>query len=394
MPQDKDSNTVGQGTLFPPECRTYRVVRKEREPLLRFMTDALTGAGCTILYASSPDIAPFRITFETAEGERMGIVAYAFLANNRETKGRPPDEHRFQVKYGSKNKDKSSNLHELWQDPYGLYTTLFVGINTELGFFVGADPVLHSPTLFFISTEFKQSHADRILKEGWIAWERQKQRKPEPIEVLVGGTPSSFLRYIRFEREALGEDQGHRQLIAERATESPAGIHVLAREFQLSENEVLDLIGSAGRLKMAVRGWVAEEHLLRFLQGVPGVAECHRIEKDSGPDISLRFSGSRPVTIECKNVLRSTSREHLAKLDFQRTRAAKADPCSRYYSPKDFDVVAACLHAQTEAWEFRFNLSRLLAPHKKCDGKLSSNVVIDSDWTSDPRKVLKDAVAG
>jgi len=37
----------------------------------------------------------------------MGIVAI-LLANNRETKGRPPDEHRFQVKYGSKNKDKSS----------------------------------------------------------------------------------------------------------------------------------------------------------------------------------------------------------------------------------------------------------------------------------------------
>jgi len=48
-------------------------------------------------------------------------------------------------------------------------------------------------------------------------------------------------------------------VISERATESPAGIHVLAREFQLSENEVLDFIGSAGRLKMAVRGWVAED---------------------------------------------------------------------------------------------------------------------------------------
>jgi len=66
-------------------------------------------------------ISAFRITFGTAEGERMGIVAYAFLANNRETKGRPPDEHRFQRQsMDRRNKDKSSNLHELWQDPYGL----------------------------------------------------------------------------------------------------------------------------------------------------------------------------------------------------------------------------------------------------------------------------------
>jgi len=57
----------------------------------------------------------------------MGIVAYAFLANSKPTKNRPPDEHRFQLKYGSKD----DRLHELWQDPFGLYTTLLVGINPE-----------------------------------------------------------------------------------------------------------------------------------------------------------------------------------------------------------------------------------------------------------------------
>jgi hypothetical protein len=374
---------------FDTEYRTYRVDRKEREPLLAFMLGALKKDGCRIIYAPPPDRAPFRIIFETREGERIGIIAYAFFANNHQTKNRPIDEHRFQIKYGS----KTGELHSLWQDPFGLYTTLFVGINTEQGFFVGADPVLHNPTKFFISLEFKRSHVDKIVESGWFAWERPRVKRRDPVEILVGGKSSSFLRYIRFEREALGEDQGHRQLLAERATESPAGIHALAREFELSEREVLDLIGGANRLKMAVRGWVAEEHLLRFLQEIRGVTECHRIEKDSGPDISLRFSGSRPVTIECKNVLRSRTREHLAKLDFQRTRASKADSCSRYYSPKDFDIVAACLHAQTEKWSFQFSLSKLLKAHRRCSGKLDSNVVIDSRWTADPREVLKAAVA-
>jgi hypothetical protein len=71
--------------------RTYRVSRHDREPLLDFMLEGLRSAGCQILCASSPSEAPFRIVFETRMGERMGIVAYAFLANSKLTKNRPAD---------------------------------------------------------------------------------------------------------------------------------------------------------------------------------------------------------------------------------------------------------------------------------------------------------------
>jgi len=254
--------------------RAYGVSAKDREPLIAFMLDALRGAGCQIIHEPSPTSAPFRITFETPTGERIGLMVYAFLANSRLTKNRPDDEHRFQIKYGS----KLSGLHDLWQDPFGLYVTLFVGINSDEGFFVAADPVLHSPTKFFISLEFKQAEVDEILRGGWHCWERDR-RTPgatldDPAEVLVGGTGPSFLRYVRFERDAVGEDQGHRQLLAEGpqlllATAAPLGpmptpstsrIHELAHEFEMSESAVLDLIAGARRLKMAVRGWVAEEH--------------------------------------------------------------------------------------------------------------------------------------
>src|SRR5262245_6283764 len=137
--------------------REYRVNRRDREPLVQFMIEALQASGCTIIYRSDPDTAPFRITFETDLGERMGIIVYAFLANMRETRNRPADEHRFQVKYGSKD----GKLHELWQDPFGLYTTLLIGINPEQGFFVAADPILHSPTLFFRSEERRVGNALR-----------------------------------------------------------------------------------------------------------------------------------------------------------------------------------------------------------------------------------------
>ena len=92
---------------------------------------------------------------------------------------------------------------------------LLSGINPEC-FFVGADPVLNSPTKFFISKEFKKEHVDRILEDGWHVWEREQLpgRHSEPAEVMVGGTVANFLRYVLFEREAVAEDQGHRQLLA------------------------------------------------------------------------------------------------------------------------------------------------------------------------------------
>ena len=358
---------------IPVEYRAYTVSAKAREPLLDFMLGALRSEGCRILYSSPPTQAPFRITFETPEGERQGIVAYAFLANSKATKNRPLDEHRFQLKYGSKD----GQLHELWQDPCGLYTTLLLGINTDLGFFVGYDPVLHSPTRMFISLEFKQRHVEQILARGWHTWERESRRAAvEPVEVLVGGTAESCVRYVRFERTAIGEDQGHRQLLAERALRQRPTIHALSRELALSEREVLDLIEGALRLKVAVRGWAAEEHLRRHLRKLSGIASCDRLEGD-GPDLSVCLANGQQLTVECKNVLRKKDGAGLARLDFQRTRAAKSDPCSRYYSPKDFDVIAACLHAVTERWEFRFALTRGLDPHAKCRGKLSSNVHLD-----------------
>ena len=60
--------------------RLYRVQRAGREPLVRFMREALEAEGCRIIYASEPDQAPFVFTFETLTGERMGVVAYAFTA--------------------------------------------------------------------------------------------------------------------------------------------------------------------------------------------------------------------------------------------------------------------------------------------------------------------------
>jgi len=367
------------------------------------MLMALETQGCRIIHCSEPNCAPFVITFETPTGERFGVVAYAFLATRTPTTNRPADERSFQVKYGSK---LPNNSHALWQDPLGLYTTIFLGISPECGYFIAADPEMHNPTKFFIRIEYKDKHAAKIKKNGWVAWERDhRSDDDERVEVLVGGTAEYFLDLIKFERAAQGLDQGNRQLLAERpelfrgtpsvipnlsALEEVAR-HPLLGEFELSAAEVLDVIAGARRLKMAVRGWVAEEKLRAAISEFSQITLCQKVDVEGGPDLQIRLANGPVLTVECKNVLRNKNKEGIPRLDFQRTRASKKDPCSRFYAASDFDVVAACLHAVTEKWEFRYILPGSLPLHAKCDGKISNNVLVGSVWSADPIPIFQAA---
>ena len=133
--------------------REYKVLAKDRQPLVDFMANALAACGCTDIKARPATAAPFKLSFNAPSGRRMGIVAYAFYANCKKTTNRPDDECRFQIKYGSEF--GPNDLHEIWQDPDGLYTTLLVGISPEHGYFVAADPCMHNPTRFSKSIEYK-----------------------------------------------------------------------------------------------------------------------------------------------------------------------------------------------------------------------------------------------
>ncbi|WP_164963513.1 hypothetical protein [Rubrivivax sp. JA1026] len=383
--------SIHQNTALPAKTMAgfkyeqWQVKRAAKQPLLDFLVEGLQAAGCTIVYVSDAGLAPFHITFDTPLGERHGVLAYAFLANSKLTRNRPADEHRFQIKYGG---DPTLRL-PLEQDPSRLVTTIFVGIDPKEGILVGADPVLHDQTRMFISLEFKRAHAEAIATAGWHAWERDSRRREgEPIETLVGVAKRRVLDFIRFERLAHGLDAGHRQLLAEQFFGSPAlsesGTHALTSELSMSSQQVLDLIQSASRLKMAVRGWVAEHHLEQYLQRVPGVRDCRRLDQEGRPDIELRFRNRGPILIECKNVLRQRAADGCPRVDFQRTRASKGNPCSRYYQPEDFQVLAACLHAVTERWEYRFIPTKALPPHAKCSGRIQSALKVGANWHENP----------
>ena len=310
------------------------------------------------------------------------------------------------MKYGKKD----GLLHSIWQDPYQLYTTLMVGIDQERQIFVGIDPVLHQLTKFFISIEFKRAEVETIQDLGWHWWERSKRTGDDsPVETMVGGRRESFFKYVRFEQAAKGLDQGHRYLLAENMHQydqeirteqsdqvalvpSLARTHHLASEFEISEEEILNMIQAAPRLKMAVRGWVAEKHLESLLVKTPGVTTCNQIEEDGKPDFQVRYRESNPILIECKNVLRKTMADGTIRVDFQKTRASKEDPCSRFYRPADFQILAACLHPCTESWDFSFKLTKELGPHKKCPGKITNLVRIEQDWINSAEQILKSSL--
>ncbi len=171
-----------------------------------------------------------------------------------------------------------------------------------------------------------------------------------------------------------------------------AASHPLVKQFELSSDEILDLIAGASRLRMAVRGWVAEEHLRAALAATPDVA-AERLDIEGAPDIRASWRNGPPLLIECKNVARTPDRHGRPRLDFQRTRAAKGDPCSRYYRPSDFHIVAGCLHGVTDRWDFRYTLPGELEPHRVCEGRLASNVKIDDAWSAAPEDIFRRAYA-
>ncbi len=371
-----------------------------RNVVVAQIEQALAASGARVLQRADPRSAPFELLIQTPSGEQLELVCYAFTANKYGQGGRPADEHRFQIKYGS----EFDRYHTIFIDPSRRKITLMFGVHLERGLFIAVDPRMHSPTWFSSSVEFKTHDLEGATNKGWHGWERERsasrrklQRPHESLltETIIGLRPDQFLRYVEFERVASGLDCGERLLLSDRIEASPVPgqvlvltqeRHPLELQLGLPASQILDIVSGAFRLAAAVRGGVAEHHLERHLRHVPGVSNVRHIVEDGKPDFEVKYR-RKPFLIECKNVLARRQRG-LAKVDFQKTRASKADPCSRYYKPTQFHVLAACLYPVTQRWEFRFASTGALAPHPRCSGRLASNVIVEQAWPTDVTTVL------
>ena len=218
------------------------------------------------------------------------------------------------------------------------------------------------------------------------------EQESTTTETIVGCTQARALDLVLLERAAARLSPEYRfrlasdwPSLASFSTRSMASAgQGLLDTLGLTVDDLMDMIAKAPRLSMAVRGWTAQRHLLESLAADRSVELVEPIERDGQPDLRVVLragpSVAVDVRVECKNARSATRAGGTIKVDFMRTRAPKGFPCGRYYAPDEFEVLAVCLHPITAKWEFRFKLTRDMAPHPDCEGRLHHNVALDDSW--------------
>lgn len=372
-------------------AQVYRVTK--RDDVHRFMLDAAERSGCRVLYASPADRAPMFLGLQGPADERVGVLCYPFRANPAPIKGRPPDEHRIQVRYGGEATWKAD--HRLGRDLAGVDTTVILGVHLQADLLIGLDPQRYDPLPMGISVEVKDERLDTARRSGWHVWERENRqgrrrgssRLGEGLETIVAFHPERLLAWVGFEREAtgLGLDTPLRYRAAEVAAVDPPvpgrpRAHELEEEFDLTSVEILEIIARRSRLSVAVRGGVAEHHLLRALGAAGEVVGVELIDRNGGPDARVALRDGRVVLVECKNVSPHPYADGSPKVEVQKTRSQRNDPAGRFYRPDQFDVVAACLFAVTGRWEFRFKATKSMDRHPGHPDRLAVLHRVDFTW--------------
>lgn len=374
------------GRVYVP--RLYRT--SGRGDLLRAVLDGVAASGGRVLYTSSlerPSILPVYLGVEAGE-DRLGLLVYPFRCNPPPIARRPPDEHRVQVRYGSEA--SWGGEHPVARDIAGVDVTILVGVHPSVELLIGLDPFTHDPLKMGISVEFKDAHVRTAATKGWHVWERENitgrrrggPRSPEGTEILIAFAPDRLLDYARFERQAstLGLDPPLRYRLAEAAASRRSARHALEEKFGLSAADILDVIGSRNRLGVAVRGGVAEHHLLRLLSSSPAIRNADLIDRDGEADVDVTLADGRALRIECKNTSPRRFADGTVRVEVQKTRSQRDDPAGRLYKPEQFDVVAACLFSVTGLWEFRFKLAGRLDRSQRHPDRIAPIQRVDHSW--------------
>lgn len=385
-----EEQTVG-GRAFG---EVYRV--SGRADVHEFLINAVEASGGRVIYASDPGRAPIYLGVQLDSDERIGMLIYPFRITKVATKGRPHDEVRGQLRYGSE--DSWERDHPVGRDIAGVDVTMIVGVDLMDGVLLGLDANLWDPLPMGISFYAKEADIDEAARNSWHVWEkvnrggtkRSEARSPTNLETVVAFTPDRLIDYARLERRATALrldpalryaaalDMAARQL----ATEAPRR-HALEEQFALTSEQILDIIRGRNRLSVAVRGGVAEHHLEQQLAGAHGIASVTRLDVDAMHDFDVVLDDGTFLRVECKNASPRTSASGQFKVEVQKTRASKGDPASRFYTRDGFDVVAACLYSPTGKWQFRFGRTATMTVHKDFLDRLAPVQTITDAWSAD-----------
>lgn len=179
-------------------------------PLLAFLCDTLVRSGCELLNVEGARNGRFRLAFEDSLLQRSGLVGRLFRL---EPHGKDADGARMNLRPAASADDAPHG-----RDPFGLFTSVLLGVDPARGLFVAFDPARHFPEDGPLRVSISATPLRRVLARGWHAWEREEYERDGTgfAETLVGFTAPDLVRYVLFERLASGLDTGHRQLLAER----------------------------------------------------------------------------------------------------------------------------------------------------------------------------------
>jgi hypothetical protein len=384
-------------------ARLYKGVAK-RDPH-SFLETAIKRAGGRVIASTGPNKAPLFLGIQRPDGSSLVLCAYAFRATHRATKNRPPDEHRFQLRYGDVNDSAwKAQDHSIGFDPLGADTTLVLGVHEAADLLIGVDPLAYDPLPLGISIFFKNAQIEAANASSWHVWERDnlagalrgETRTPLGLETVVAFNPERIFDYIDFEHAAqrLHLDPALRFRAAETAGEAvgKGEAHLLEEQFDLTPHEILDIIEERPRLGMAVRGGVAERHLQKALEGGgPFISNVNLGQADGPPDLIIDLSGiDGRVSIECKNASPKTYADGTPKVETQKTRASKTDPKSRLYEPAQFDLLAACMFGPLGVWEFRYKRSDRLLRDSRFEDRIAPIQRIDASWSGSPLEAMRE----
>jgi hypothetical protein len=372
-------------------ARIYRPV--QRRVVHTMVERAVAESGGRVVFSSGAGCAPLFLGIDGPDGDRLGLNAYVFHANKVATRNRPSDEHRAQIRYGDVNSRVWREAgHPLGFDPGGVDLTLVLVAHPEAHLLIGLDPLAYDPLPLGNSIYFKDEDVECARRDGWAVWERDthagtRKGAVEPgLETVVAFAPHRLLDFLAVERQAqtLHLDQPLRFTVAERAasTRLTQGLHELEQAYGLSARDLLDIVNRKSRLAMAMRGGVAEHHLGLALAADPDVARAEEGQQEGPPDFLVDLADGRRVAVECKNASPKRYRDGTPKVEVQKTRTSKGDPASRFYSPRSFDVIAACMYGPTGRWTFRYRRSSALLEHPEHHGRIAPLQPITSDWDS------------
>ena len=187
--------------------RVYRV--SGRADVHAFLLEAVRLSGGTVLYASDATRVPVYLGIQDAGGRPAGPDGLPVPDDAPETRNRPADEVRGQLRYGAEESWQAED-HFVARDIAGVDTTLLLGVYPEGDLFLGLDPALYDPLPLGISVYAKDMHVEAVARDGWSVWERANHpgtrraapRAGEGLETMVGFQPRRLLDYARFERDA------------------------------------------------------------------------------------------------------------------------------------------------------------------------------------------------